>query len=110
MTSVGIQDGQTGRSLFNGEEHGPDLAKAPAFTRPIHELAAGAKFVYVLGAGHRVLLSNDTRCPKAFTVKAAYKFGPERTPQTASSTCIRWSMHPQYRTPSPTNSRRSSSS
>jgi hypothetical protein len=75
--------------LFNGEEHGSDLAKAPAFTRPINGLSAGARHVYILGAGHQVLLRNDTRCPMVFTVKAAYKFGA----RTYSEDCI-IDLHP----------------
>lgn len=61
--------------LFNGEEHGRNLAAAPAFTRAISGLAPGAQLVYNLGVGHNVLLRGDSRCPMVFSVHAAYSFG-----------------------------------
>lgn len=65
----------SGDYLFNAEEHGSNLAEAPAFNRPIASLAAGTRLVYLLGMGFNVLGRSDARCPMVFSIHATYDFG-----------------------------------
>lgn len=63
--------------FFNGEKQGDNLAELPVFTQPIESLSPGARIPFVLGVGHTIFApeTDETICPKVFTVTAEYSFG-----------------------------------
>lgn len=63
---------------FNGEHReNENLAKLPAFTQPIESLAPGARLQFILGVGHTIFAptTDESVCPKIFSVSARYRFG-----------------------------------
>jgi hypothetical protein len=62
-----------------------NIAKLSAFTQPIESLAPGARIVFILGVGGKIFApgTDESLCPKVFTVSAEYSFsGKQYAEQT----------------------------
>jgi hypothetical protein len=70
------------------------LAKLPAFTQVIENLAPGSRLQFMLGVGHTVLGAgvDESLCPKLFTVQASYRFAG-RTYSEANTIDLRPLVH-----------------
>jgi hypothetical protein len=57
-----------------------NIAKLPAFSKPIACLAPGTRLSYILGVGHTIFGDNvnETLCPKIFQVQADYEFADKK--------------------------------